>query len=95
VKCDALLNLSGDAFRRNAVRRIEGVVVAISAAAGTGCAVTVGAGKAGINGYFLHPASEGAFKVFVVTVVTFVAGKVHGQSAGVEPVKIHQYPEKD
>jgi hypothetical protein len=95
VKCDALLNLTGDAFRRTAIGWIECIVVAISAATGTGSAVAVGTGETGINGYFLHPASEGAFEVFVVTVVTFVAGKVHGQSAGVEPVKIHQYPEKD
>jgi len=95
VKCDALLNLLGDAFRRSAVRRVESVVVAIGTASGTSGTVAVGAGETGINGYFLHPAPEGALKVFVVTVVTFVAGKVHGLSAGDNPVKIHQYPEKN
>ena len=70
MKFNAFSYLLGNAFLRLAVRWVESFVIAIGATAGAFCAIAVGAGKAGIEGYFLNPGAKLTPEIFGIRIIS-------------------------
>ena len=72
VKLNALFHLLENWLYRIAVAGVKGVVVAVGAATGAYCSITVGTGETCINGELLNPTAKGSAEVAGVGVVAAV-----------------------
>ena len=68
---------------RLAVRWVESIVVTVGTSACAFYAIAVGAGKAGIEGYFLNPGAKLAFKIFGIRIIPPVV------SPGINNISCH------